>query len=79
MNALSLRSRSQNESSNTENDGATLEPLQVRMDDVAQLAKVSRATVSRVLVGHPAVSDATRQKVLNAVRALGYVPNLMAR
>jgi len=65
--------------SNTENDGATLEPLQVRMDDVAQLAKVSRATVSRVLVGHPPVSDATRQKVLNAVRALGYVPNMMAR
>lgn len=62
-----------------EPDHATLEPLKVRMDDVAQLARVSRATVSRVLVGHPPVSEATREKVFNAVRELGYVPNMMAR
>ncbi|WP_427018734.1 LacI family DNA-binding transcriptional regulator [Pseudarthrobacter sp. P1] len=62
-----------------EPDHATLEPLKVRMDDVALLARVSRATVSRVLVGHPPVSAATREKVFNAVRELGYVPNMMAR
>lgn len=53
--------------------------LQVRMEDVARTAKVSRATVSRVLVGHPPVAEATRQKVLDAVRELGYVPNLLAQ
>lgn len=53
--------------------------LQVRMEDVARTAKVSRATVSRVLVGHPPVAESTREKVLNAVERLGYVPNLLAQ
>jgi DNA-binding LacI/PurR family transcriptional regulator len=53
-------------------------PLGVRMDDVAQLAQVSRATVSRVLMGHTSVSPKTQEKVNRALRELGYVPNMIA-
>jgi DNA-binding LacI/PurR family transcriptional regulator len=47
--------------------------------DVARLASVGIATVSRVLNGSPAVSEATRQKVLEAIEALDYTPNPIAR
>lgn len=53
-------------------------PLGVRMDDVAQLAQVSRATVSRVLMGYAPVSAKTQEKVHRAMRELGYVPNMIA-
>lgn len=48
------------------------------MDDVAQLAQVSRATVSRVLKGYAPVSAKTQEKVNRAMRELGYVPNMIA-
>lgn len=51
----------------------------VTMSDVAALARVSRATVSRVLAGHDVVSGSTRDRVLQAVRTLGYVPNANAQ
>lgn len=35
-------------------------------------------TVSRVINGHSKVRDATRERVMKAVRELGYVPNLAA-
>lgn len=47
--------------------------------EVASLAGVSVATVSRVLNDHPAVSAATRDRVLKAVTDLGYRPNAVAR
>ncbi|MGB7983258.1 MAG: LacI family DNA-binding transcriptional regulator [Candidatus Nanopelagicales bacterium] len=40
--------------------------------DVAALAGVSTATVSRALHGHPAISEATRLKVTRAAATLGY-------
>ncbi len=55
---------------------------QVTMRDVARLAGVSQPTVSRVLNNSATtipVSEETRQKVLAAVKALGYRPNMTAR
>lgn len=49
------------------------------IDKVAQLAGVSTATVSRVLNGNPGVKPATRDKVLAAIAACDYQPNLLAR
>lgn len=43
-----------------------------RLIDVARKAKVSEATVSRVLNGKPGVASATRQAVLTALDVLGY-------
>lgn len=50
--------------------------------DVARRAKVSQATVSQVLNGkadQARISQDTRDKVLEAARALGYTPNHAAR
>jgi LacI family repressor for deo operon, udp, cdd, tsx, nupC, and nupG len=43
-----------------------------RLAEVAAYAKVSEATVSRVLNGKPGVAEATRQAVLTALDVLGY-------
>ncbi len=47
--------------------------------DVAARAEVSTATVSRVLTNHPNVRPAVRERVLAAIAALEYRPNLVAR
>ncbi|PZO77596.1 MAG: alanine racemase [Sphingomonas hengshuiensis] len=47
--------------------------------DVARHAAVSTKTVSRVLNGEPHVTDAVRDRVREAVRALDYHPNIMAQ
>ncbi len=47
--------------------------------DVAQLAGVSRMTVSRVINDGASVREATREAVLAAIRELNYAPNLAAR
>lgn len=49
-----------------------------RMQDVAQRARVSMITVSRVLHNPEKVTEETRQRVTRAIRATGYVPNLVA-
>lgn len=49
------------------------------MADVARTAGVSVATVSHVLNGTRPVLPHTRQAVLDAVDALGYTPNTLAR
>ena len=46
--------------------------------DVAKRAGVSKSTVSRVLNGN-AVGQASYQKVMDAVKEMGYRPNYMAR
>jgi len=50
-----------------------------RIKEVAKWAGVSVASVSRVLAGHAGVSEVTRQRVLEAVKALDYRPDLAAR
>ncbi len=47
--------------------------------DVAKLAQVSIATVSRVVNNNPAVSPSTRDKVLRAIAELNYTPSPTAR
>lgn len=47
--------------------------------DVAALAGVSAATVSRTLDNRPEISSETKEKVRAACQALGYVPNAAAR
>lgn len=47
--------------------------------DVAQTARVSLATVSRVLNNPQSVSQGKRAVVERAIRELGYMPNLAAR
>ena len=51
-------------------------PLTLR--DVSEASGVSEMTVSRVLRNKGDVSDATRQKVQDAAKRLGYVPNKIA-
>ncbi len=50
----------------------------VTIDEVATRAGVSPMTVSRVINGQGNVRDSTRERVLEAVRELGYTPNLAA-
>ncbi|MBM6388065.1 MAG: LacI family DNA-binding transcriptional regulator [Paenibacillus sp.] len=47
--------------------------------EVADLAGVSEATVSRVLNGVGPIKEETRRKVLEASQKLGYVPSAIAR
>lgn len=50
-----------------------------RLDDVAKLAGVSTATVSRVLNRRKSVTQEMRNRVFQAVEQLGYVPHGAAR
>ncbi|GIW33583.1 LacI family DNA-binding transcriptional regulator [Meiothermus sp.] len=51
----------------------------ISLDDVAKLAQVSPATVSRALSRPEMVAEATRERILQAARELGYQPNQLAR
>lgn len=48
------------------------------LTDVARIAQVSEITVSRILRNHGSIAQATRERVLSAVRQTGYVPNRLA-
>jgi LacI family transcriptional regulator len=54
-------------------------PVGVTSHDVARLAGVSQPTVSRALRDQAGVSAATRRRVREAARALGYVPSQAGR
>ena len=61
--------------------GTILPKTKITMKDVARHAGVSQSTVSRVLSGNDAgipIGEETRQRVQEAVRELGYLPNLHA-
>ena len=47
--------------------------------ELAKLAGVSSGTVSNVISGVTEVSERSRKKVMDAIRALNYQPNLIAR
>lgn len=50
-----------------------------KLVDIAKLAGTSIATVSKVLNNYTGVNEKTRERVLEAVKTLGYVPNASAR
>ena len=47
--------------------------------DIANMAGVSIATVSRVINGSDKVTDKTRQKVMHVIEDVGYTPNIFAQ
>ena len=49
------------------------------LHDVARMAGVSTATVSRVVHGQDRVRSSTRQRVLEVIESLGYVPDAAAQ
>jgi DNA-binding LacI/PurR family transcriptional regulator len=51
----------------------------MNIEDIARIAGVSVATVSRVINGHSMVKAETAEKVLKAIHEYGYVPNQAAR
>ncbi|MCI8211220.1 GntR family transcriptional regulator [Pseudomonas sp. S25] len=59
-------------------DPADAADMPVTVIDVAKAAGVSPITVSRAINRPELVSDATRAHVLEFVRTMGYVPNLLA-
>ncbi len=51
----------------------------VTLKDVAKVAGVSYATVSRALSGSPEVGESTRKRVVRICEEMGYTPNAVAR
>ena len=63
-------------------ENITNRPGKVTMAEIARVANVTKSTVSLVLNNSPhrvPISDATRQRVLEAAKRLGYRPNAAAK
>jgi LacI family transcriptional regulator len=56
-----------------------MEKPHITITDVAELAQVSKMSVSRALNGQAGVSEKTRQRILEVVERLGYVPGANPR
>ena len=54
-------------------------PRHATLFDIADALGISTGTVHRALHNHPGVSAATRNRVLQVSKSLGYRPNLAAR
>lgn len=50
-------------------------PLDISLRDIAEAAGVSRTTVSLALRGHPRISEATRERIQQLAREMGYRPH----
>jgi LacI family transcriptional regulator len=53
--------------------------MKITIQEVAEKANVSVATVSRVMNGNYPVKEETRKKVLEIIEELNYIPNMQAR
>jgi LacI family transcriptional regulator len=54
----------------------------VTMQDVAEKAKVSKATISRIINNKPSgirISAKTQERVLSIIKELNYQPNIFAQ
>lgn len=65
--------------SNSDSSNRSSESLRATIEDVAKEARVSTATISRVINGTGQVSENTRQRVLIAIKELNYIPHGAAR
>ena len=53
--------------------------MMVTIKDIAKKAKVDPSTVSRALSDSSRVKDATKSRILEICREVGYTPNVIAR
>jgi LacI family transcriptional regulator len=53
--------------------------MKLTINQIAELAQVSKGTVSKVLNGHKGISPATRDRILKLVKQLDYQPDASAR
>ena len=53
--------------------------MKITIDEIARLSGVSKGTVSRVINGKTTVAASTREKVLEVMHSLGFVPDPAAR
>ena len=51
----------------------------ITLKDIAKVAGVSYATVSRALTDHPDVNFETRERIKKIAKEMNYVPNPSAR
>lgn len=73
-------SRRKRQGTKGEDKNAAPQPARVRtVKEIAAIAKVSVATVSRALQRPEIVSEETRQRIHEVVKRLGYTPNALAR
>jgi LacI family repressor for deo operon, udp, cdd, tsx, nupC, and nupG len=73
-------SKPKRQRNNGERAVAASQPARVRtVKEIAAIAKVSVATVSRALQRPEVVSEETRQRIHEVVKRLGYTPNALAR
>lgn len=53
--------------------------IEMKSEEIAKIAGVSRSTVSRVINNYPNVPAATRERVMKVIREYNYEPNTSAR
>ncbi len=60
-------------------EGKVRKSTSVRLKDIASDMGLSTVTISKVLRGHPDISEETRKRVLKRMKELHYQPNFAAR
>ncbi len=54
-------------------------PKKMTIKEIAEIAGVSKSTVSRAIDGNPRISDETKSKIFDIIEKYGYTPNTAAR
>ena len=54
-------------------------PKKMTIKEIAEIAGVSKSTVSRAIDGNPRISEETRSKIFDIIQKYGYTPNTAAR
>jgi DNA-binding LacI/PurR family transcriptional regulator len=60
-------------------ESRSMPTMPVSIYDIAREARVSPSTVSRALENHPRIGAATRKRIQELAKEMGYVPNTVAR